>query len=149
MHNLIRFISVVVQEMVDSAKAGVMFTVNPVNKHKNEIIIEGSYGLGESVVSGLVTPDSFIVTKKPLRIKEKIINEKTIAIVRGVSGGNKKVRLPVRVAKKACVSDGEVLELARIGMGIEKYYGRPMDIEWAIDKKGKIYILQSRPITTL
>jgi|GEM_PF-350304 len=141
-------ICVVVQQMVDSETAGVMFSVNPVNKDYNEIIIEGSYGLGESVVSGSVNPDGYVVDKKKMIIKEERINEKRMAIVKDAKGKNKEIKLDYKKANSKCLSDKEVIELAKTAVKIEKHYGKPQDMEWAINK-GKIYILQSRPITTL
>lgn len=144
------FIAVVIQEMVNADKAGVMFTANPVSKDKNELIIEASYGLGEAVVSGIVTPDSYIVQKKGLRIKSKVVNEKNIAIVRdGRTGKNKTIKVSKRKAISECLSKDQVLKLASIGLSIEKHYKQPMDVEWAIDREGKVYVLQARPITTL
>lgn len=142
-------ISVVVQEMVNSEKAGVMFSVNPVNKNRNEIIIEGSYGLGETIVSGQVTPDTYIVNKKTLEIEQKTINEKRMAIVRDGTGKNKTVTISKSKANKQCLNNTEIRNLAELAKRIEQHYKKPQDIEWAIDKKGKVYILQSRAITTL
>jgi pyruvate,water dikinase len=142
--------AVVIQNMVDSAKAGVLFTANPVTKNLDEMIIEGSWGLGESVVSGQVTPDGFVVDKLDLTIKDRHEGDKKTAIVRDPkTGKNLHKELPPEEAQKVCLSDHEVQELARIGKHVEEHYGSPQDIEWAIDAKGKFYVLQSRPITTL
>lgn len=112
-------VAVAVQKMVKSKTAGVMFTANPVTNDRKEIVIESIAGLGEALVQGLVTPDSFVVDKESLEIKHN---------------GSQ---------------DQKIKELAKIGKAIEDHFGNPQDIEWAIDKKGKIWILQSRPITTL
>ncbi|OIO40707.1 hypothetical protein CO154_02700 [Candidatus Pacearchaeota archaeon CG_4_9_14_3_um_filter_31_7] len=141
-------ICVVGQEMVNSEKAGVMFTVNPVNKNKNEIIIEGSFGLGESVVSGQVNLDNYILDKNKLKIISKSINEKRIAIIRDCNGKNKTIKLDNKKANSECLTEKEVIELGKLGIAIEKHYKKPQDIEWAIAGQ-KIYILQSRAITTL
>ncbi|MDD5177779.1 MAG: PEP/pyruvate-binding domain-containing protein [Candidatus Nanoarchaeia archaeon] len=143
------FLSVVVQEMINSSKAGVMFTVNPVNKNHDEMIIEGSFGLGEMIVSGRVTPDTYFITKNPLKIKEKMINEKNTEMIRDKNGKNKILDIDYLRSNEQCLFDQEILELAEAGVLIEKHYGKPQDIEWAIDENGEVFILQSRPITTL
>ncbi|MDP2749308.1 MAG: PEP/pyruvate-binding domain-containing protein [Nanoarchaeota archaeon] len=140
-------ISVVVQEMVDSEKAGVMFTVNPINKNPNEMIIEGSFGLGEMVVSGQVTPDTFIIDKTGMKILTKNIGDKKTAMIRQ-NGKNIFKELSEKESNSQSISEKEVFELAKLGKAIEQHYKKPQDIEWAIHK-GKVYILQSRPITTL
>ncbi len=143
------FISVVIQEMVNSEKAGVMFTVNPINKNQNEAIIEGSFGLGEMVVSGQVTPDNYIVSKNPLEIIKITINEKNTALYRNKEGDNEEITLDEYKANERVLSDKEIEALTNFGIKIEKHYGSPQDIEWAFSKSGEIKILQSRSITTL
>lgn len=119
-------VAVVVQKMVDSQSAGVIFTANPVSNDTSELMIESILGLGESLVQGSVTPDNFIIDKESGEIKSKDIAQ----IEQSIS--NEDIKKLVELAKK-----------------IETHYGRPQDIEWAIDKDRKIWILQSRPITTL
>jgi pyruvate,water dikinase len=146
------FISVGVQKMVNSRAAGVMFTINPVTGNKNEIVIEGNYGLGESVVSGAVNPDDFIVDKTAMEIQERRIARKTIQYLRDPETG-KTVHLDVPEAKQkeVCVSDEEIMALAELAMRIEKHYGKPMDIEWAIDQDlsypQNMFLVQARPET--
>jgi pyruvate,water dikinase len=146
------FISVGVQKMVNSRAAGVMFTLNPVTGNTDEIVIEGNYGLGETVVSGAVNPDDFVVDKKTLKINERRIARKTIQYIRDPSTG-KTIHLdvPEDKQKETCVSDEEILKLAGLGNLIEKHYERPMDIEWAIDKDlsfpKNIFVVQARPET--
>ena len=148
-------ISVVVQKMVFSEKSGVMFTANPVDSNTEEIMINASWGLGEAVVSGAVTPDEYIVKKENKEIIEKHIADKTVMIVKKDTGigteevsvgeylGNEKINVQ-------CLSDEEIILLAEYGLKIEKMYGKHQDIEWGFDKDTKeLYILQSRPITTL
>jgi pyruvate,water dikinase len=135
--------------MVDSAKAGVMFTANPVTSDKNQLVIEGSYGLGESVVSGKVTPDTYIVQKTPIQIKEISIGSKATSIIRGSDGKNKEIEVKAADQEKQLLDGKEIKALAELGIKIELHYNKPQDIEWAIDSKGKVHILQSRPITTL
>lgn len=139
-------IAVVIQEMVDSEKSGVLFTVNPVNKREDEMQINASFGLGESIVSGRVTADSYIVDKSG-KIIDKYISNKETSIVYDAKG-TVEVELDEHYKRKSTLNDNQLLELARIGMDIEKHYAMPMDIEWAI-KDDIIYILQARAITTL
>jgi len=145
-------ISVGVQMMVDAKSAGVMFTLNPVTGDRNQIVIESSWGLGESVVSGSVTPDEFIVDKETLRIIERRISEKTVERIRDPKTGTVvEVEVPPERRKAPSLTDKEVVRLAELGKLIEAHYGRPQDIEWAIDKNlpfpDNVFILQSRPET--
>ncbi len=140
-------ISVVVQKMINSDYAGVMFTANPVTNDLKEMVIEGSFGLGELVVSGSVTPDNYVVVKDPLAIKDVYVAEKKKAMYRDVDGKNYEKELGEE-ANKQVLSEKEILELARMGLKIEEHYGKPQDIEWAYED-GKLFITQSRPITTL
>lgn len=148
-------LSVVVQKMVNSEKSGVMFTANPVNNNTNEIMINASWGLGEAIVSGAVTPDEYIVEKDSLSIVEKHIADKKVMIIKKDSGvGTVEVNIEDYLGfdkvRTQCLSDEEIKELSRIGIAIEELYGSYQDIEWAFDKDTKkLYILQSRPITTL
>ncbi|MBZ2174569.1 phosphoenolpyruvate synthase [Schnuerera sp. xch1] len=148
-------LSVVVQKMVNSEKAGVMFTANPINNDPNQIMINASWGLGEAVVSGTVTPDEYIIDKKSEEIAEKHIAEKTVMIVKkdiGVGTVEIKVSdyLGYDYINKQCLTDEEIFILSDYGMKIEELYGSHQDIEWGFDKDTKkLYILQSRPITTI
>ncbi len=142
-------IAVVVQEMVDAAVAGVAFTVNPINKDHNQMVIEGAFGLGETVVSGSITPDTHIVQKEPLKILETHVGTQKYALYQDENGGNKKVELSDEEGGKRKLTDEQVLAIASEVKRIEAHYSKPQDIEWAIDKNGKLHILQSRPITTL
>lgn len=140
-------VAVVVQKMVESEVAGVCFTAHPVTTDRNQMVIEASWGLGESVVSGKVTPDTYIVDKRKLSIVDKNIQEQFTEITR--QGQVTKERaVPKQRAGKQCLSDEKIIELARIAKQIENHYRFPCDIEWALEK-GKLYIVQSRPITTL
>ncbi len=141
-------IAVVVQKMVNSEASGVAFTVDPVSEDRNLMVIEAAFGLGEAVVGGEVTPDHYVVNKNTFEIVEKKIAHKNFMIIRDPSGTNKKVYLDDDVAEKQVLSDDKIVELAKIIKEIENHYGKPQDIEWA--KEGtKLYIVQSRPITTL
>lgn len=148
-------LSVVVQKMVNSKVAGVMFTANPINSNPEEILINASWGLGESVVSGMVTPDDFVLSKSPLSIIEKYVAEKNLMVIKNTTDvGTIEISVEEYLGKefveKQCLSDLEIIDLAQNGLAIEKLYGSPQDIEWGLDSDtGELYILQSRPITTL
>lgn len=148
-------LSVVVQYMVNSKVAGVMFTANPINSNSNEILVNASWGLGESVVSGLVTPDDFVLSKSPLEVIEKNIADKNLMVIKNTTDVGT-IEIPVEeylgkeAVSKQCLTDVEIIDLAKNGLAIEKLYGSPQDIEWGLDTDtGELYILQSRPITTL
>ncbi len=146
------YMAVVVQKMVMSRSAGVMFTVHPVTGDDSVVVIEAAWGLGEAVVGGKVTPDEFIVDKKTLEIKEKRIAEKKIAIIYDPEKGtNVEIELPPEKAKAPSITDEEAKELAKQAIRIEKHYGMYMDIEWAIDQEMKfpnnVFIVQARPET--
>lgn len=139
-------IAVVVQKMVEAAKAGVIFTANPVTNDHDEMIIEGAYGLGESVVGGEITPDNFVIDKKNGAIKQKMINEQTWGYFR-VDGET--VKKDIDYGNESVLGDKELNVLWQLAKKIEAHYNYPQDIEWAVGEDKKIYILQSRPITTL
>jgi pyruvate,water dikinase len=146
------FISVGVQKMVNSRAAGVMFTLNPVTGDTSEIVIEGNYGLGETVVSGAVNPDDFVVDKKTLKIKEKRIARKTVQYIRDPkTGATVHLDVPEDKQKQPCVTEKEILKLGELAKRIERHYGSAQDIEWAIDKDlsfpKDVFIVQSRPET--
>jgi len=146
------FISVGVQKMVNSRAAGVMFTINPVTGETDEIVIEGNYGLGETVVSGAVNPDDFVVDKATLKIEERRIARKTVQYIRDPKTG-KTVHLdvPAEKQKESCVNDEEIIHLSKLAQLIEAHYKKAMDIEWAIDKDlsfpENIFVVQARPET--
>lgn len=145
-------ISVAIQKMVNSRSAGVMFTINPVTGDRNQIVIEGNWGLGESVVSGSVSPDDFIIDKNNFNIIEKRISTKTVEYIRDPKTGKTiHATVPPERQNIPCLSDEEIVYLAKLAKRIEEHYGRPQDIEWAIDKDGKfpdnVFIVQSRPET--
>ncbi len=145
-------ISVGIQKMANSLTAGVMFTIHPTNGDRSVIVIDSNFGFGESVVSGEVTPDHFVVNKVALDILERTISTKTVCYTVDFKA-QKSVALEVPFERQNIQSivDDEITELAWMGKKIEQHYGRPMDIEWAIDKDlpagGNIFILQARPET--
>jgi pyruvate,water dikinase len=146
------FISVGVQKMVNSRAAGVIFTLNPVTGDTRHIVIEGNHGLGEAVVSGSVTPDDFIVDKVSMKIIEKRISKKTVQYIRDPQTGKTvHADVPVDKQEQPCVNDEEILKLAELAKRIEQHYGKPQDIEWAIDRDipfpANVFIVQSRPET--
>ena len=146
------FISVGVQKMVNSRAAGVMFTINPITGDNEEIMIEGNFGLGETVVSGVVNPDNYLVDKKTVTIKERRIAKKTVQYLRDPKTGSTiHLDIPENKQKVPCVSDEEVFKLAELAKRIERHYGKAMDIEWAIDQDlpfpENMFIVQARPET--
>ena len=140
-------IAVVVQRMVDSERSGVMFTADPSTSDRSRVVIEAAFGLGEVVVSGQVEPDTYVVAKDGPRVLEARIGVKTHKLVRG-PGGDQRVELSPEEGGARVLGDAEVLDLARIAIAVEKHYGTPQDMEWAIEG-GASYLVQSRPITTL
>ncbi len=145
-------ISVAVQKMVRSFTAGVMFTLNPLTGDPATVVIDSNWGFGESVVSGEVTPDQFQVNKITGEIVKRSISEKTIYYTTDPATDEvRKLEVGSERRQEQSLLDEEIQELAKFGKRIEKYYGKPMDIEWATEKslpyKGEIFILQSRPET--
>jgi phenol phosphorylase subunit beta len=145
-------ISVGVQKMANSYTAGVMFTIHPANGDRSVIVIDSNFGFGESVVSGEVTPDHFVVNKITLDIIDRTISQKQLLYtVDPRTQTSQAFEVPFERQKVQSLIDDEITELAWMGKQIEKHYGRPMDIEWALDKDlpagGNIFILQARPET--
>jgi len=142
-------LAVIVQEMILSEQSGVVFTINPISGNKGEMLIEATWGLGESLVSGNVTPDNYIVDKATLEIKKKNINDKKLmSILDFKSEGTLEIEVPSERRRKQVLSDDKIKELANLASVIEEHYGEPQDIEWACHN-GRFHILQSRPITTV
>jgi pyruvate,water dikinase len=139
--------AVVVQRMVDARTAGVMFTRSPTTGDRSVIVIEGAWGLGSSVASGEVTPDRFVLGKITGEITVREIRDKHVRHVPLEAGGTIEEATPAELREQPCVSDDELERLREVARRIEKHYGRPQDIEWAIDAAGTVRILQSRPET--
>ncbi|HAR94795.1 MAG TPA: hypothetical protein DCR97_02360 [Deltaproteobacteria bacterium] len=139
-----------IPKMVNSRVAGVIFTINPINGDPSKISIDASYGLGESVVSGFVTPDTFLIDKIVMEPVKTIIGSKEVMCVYK-EGGSDILQAPVPEEKRGvpCLTRQEMIELARIGKGIEDYYGKAYDIEFGIDADmpfpSNVIILQVRP----
>ena len=144
-------IAVVVMRMVNSEKAGVMFSVNPINKKTNEVTIEAAWGLGEGVVQGIVNPDNLVVTKDEYKYIRKHVPAKEIKVIRASErGGSKIVKIEDESRTAPVLTDDQVKQLVDLAVKAETFYGKPQDLEWAYDiDNGKMYLLQSRPITTL
>lgn len=147
-------IAVPVQRMVQSETSGVMFTLDPMTNDRSKIIIEAVLGLGESIVSGEITPDLYVVDKKGLAILDKKIAKQEWQLIRNSKGeknfekANAKVTIPNEMQSKQKIFDKDIIELAKIGKRIEDHYAFPQDIEWA--KEGKdLFIVQTRPVTTI
>lgn len=117
-------IAVVVQQMIDSAKSGVLFSVDPVHGRKDRMVVEAAYGLGENVVDGEHTPDNYTLDRKGVIKRKRIVEDQVL-------------------------SEEETKQLAEIALQLEEIHLGPQDIEWAFDKDGKLFLLQSRPITTI
>ena len=144
-------ISVGIQKIVDAKAAGVMFTLNPLNGDLSKVLIEGSWGLGEPVVSGQVNPDKFVVDKVTKEIQRTISQKWIECIFDPEKGMVCHLDIPHERQELQCIEDEEIHELARYARRIEEYYGCPQDIEWAIDKDKpfplNIFLVQSRPET--
>jgi pyruvate, water dikinase len=141
-------IAVVVQRLVDPDVAGVMFTVDPSTGERDHLVIEGAPGLGEVVVSGAVEPDTYVVSRDGFRVLDARIGYKTHKLVSGPGGTVVRVDFDADEAQRRVLPDDEVSRIAEMGARIEEHYGSPQDIEWAI-ADGRLYMLQSRPVTTL
>ncbi len=146
-------VAVVVQKMVNSEVSGIAFSVHPVTEDRNQLIIEAGFGLGEAIVSGSITPDSYVVEKEPRSIIDINVSTQNRALYRSdvtsIEHGNNEWRgIDEPKASSQVLIKDQILELSEIIIGIEKHYGFPCDIEWAFEEE-KFYIVQSRPITTL
>ncbi|MCC6166912.1 MAG: phosphoenolpyruvate synthase [Caldilineaceae bacterium] len=141
-------LAVVVQRMVMPDAAGILFTADPVTSHRGRITIDAGYGLGEALVAGLVTPDLYTVDKRSGRIADLQVGDKQLAIRPDANGGTRRTPIEGAARTARVLDDAQVMELARLGTRVESHFGTPQDIEWAL-ADGKIYLLQSRPITSL
>ncbi len=139
-------LSVVVQELVDAEAAGILFTINPLDGSADEVVINAAWGLGEAVVSGLVSPDTISADKASGQVKQYDVAEKAIMTVRTAKGTQEKI-IKGRKRKARVLSDTQVAELVGLAQKIEDYYQTPQDIEWGWADK-QFYILQARPVTT-
>jgi len=140
-------ISAIVQKMVNSERSGIMFTINPATNNASELVIESVYGLGEAIVSGEVNPNMYLVDKDKMDIKKMELKPQDWGLFRAEDGSNVKRDITPEQQKNRILNDKEVLELARLGKKLQDHYGKPQDIEWAIED-GVIMIVQTRAITT-
>lgn len=144
--------SVAVQRMVVPRSAGVLFTLDPRTGDRTVVAVEACFGAGESLAQGRVTPDLYLVDKSgpdgSPAVRHRRIETKAVMTVPDPAGGAREVPVPPELRRRACLTDGELLELARWGMRIEQHYGAPVDVEWALEEEtGRLYILQARPET--
>ena len=146
-------LAVVVQKMIPADVAGVMFTANPISGARDELIIDANPGLGEAVVSGLVTPDHFVVNKRSRHVKEQQLGRREVILRAKKEGGTEQIQTSEELTKSSALSTQVLRQLSQLGIEIEHHYGGPQDIEWAWvqdhAKTGKFYILQARPMTAL
>ena len=141
--------AVVVQEMIAPEKAGVMFTVDPVLRRRDRVMIEAAWGLGESVVAGRITPDHYVLDKATGQVLTTFVPAKQLAVVPDERGsGVREIELDPEQAQGRVLSDAELVALAELGQQLEAHFGQPQDVEWGI-AGDRIYVLQSRPVTTL
>lgn len=145
-HNKV-YISAIIQRMVNSSQSGIMFTVNPATNVENEIVIESVYGLGEMIVGGEISPDLYLVDKTTRKIKTIEVKKQVVGLFRNERGENEKKPIERNLQERQKINEKQILELARLGTKIEQHYGKPQDIEWAVEQ-GEIYIVQSRAVTT-
>ncbi|EFC82266.1 PEP/pyruvate-binding domain-containing protein, partial [Parafrankia sp. EUN1f] len=139
-------IAVVVQRMIDAERSGVMFSADPLTGDRSRIVIEAAFGLGEVVVGGKVIPDTYIVDKDGLRLVDARTGAQSHQIVRGTDGHDLAVGMATQDGRQALSAD-EILGLARLALQVEDHFGRPQDIEWAIEGR-HIHLVQARPVTT-
>jgi pyruvate,water dikinase len=141
-------ISPTVQVMINSDVAGIIFTANPMTSSREEMMVEANWGIGESVVSGQTQPDHYVLDKNTLEVKSKKIAKKSKMVAKGEGGGRQWFDIDPMKADIPTLTADQIAELGRVAVAIERHYDYPQDIEWAYEK-GKLYILQSRRITTL
>ncbi|RNA66927.1 PEP/pyruvate-binding domain-containing protein [Alteribacter keqinensis] len=140
-------LAVVVQAMVNSDSAGVMFTVNPMNNRRDQLYINSSWGMGEAVVSGIVTPDQFVLDKKTGELISSVIEKKETQMIRS-NGRNVKTAVPELLQRKESLNHKELKQLFEMAQAVDRYYKQPMDTEWVIGQ-GAAQIVQARPVTGL
>ncbi len=140
-------VGVVVQALVRAEVAGVLFTANPVSGARDEVLVNCAYGLGEPVLSGSVTPDTFVVGKARLELLGRSVADKRRRLVLG-AGGLEEQAVPDEARQVPSLTDEELEAVVRAGLAAERHFGAPRDVEWAI-AGGEVYLLQARPITTL
>jgi pyruvate,water dikinase len=139
---------VVVQRLVAAEVAGVLFTMNPLSGRDREMLVESCFGLGEALVSGRVNADRYVVDARTLEVKSRDIAEKKLRVV-PTETGVREEHVPEAEWRRPSLDDARLAALARIGGEVAAFYERPMDLEWAIERGGEVFLLQARPITRL
>jgi pyruvate,water dikinase len=141
---------VTIQSMVDAAVSGVLFTCNPVSGDPSMVAVNASWGLGLAVVGGEVTPDDFLVSKITREVVRSTINDKHVEHVPDPAGGGTVEREVDAERRRApCLDEGQLAELADLAKTVQRHFGSHQDVEWAIDREGRLHVLQARPVTTL
>jgi phosphoenolpyruvate synthase/pyruvate phosphate dikinase len=140
-------IAILVQQLVPADVSAVLFSANPLTGGRDEVVINASWGLGESIVGGTVTPDTYVLRKGSLAVLSRQVAEKGRMTVRA-SGGTREVDVPRFLRSQPALADGQMAEMARLAMALEAQMGHPVDVECAYHA-GRLYLLQCRPITTL
>jgi rifampicin phosphotransferase len=140
-------LAVVVQQMIESQVAGVLFTADPVTGHRGHTVIDASPGLGEAVVSGAVNPDHVVVDTAGT-VLERRMGDKRV-VIRSLPGGGTEQVTRLADAEQPCLNDAQIRDLTALGQRVQAHYGAPQDIEWAVDSAGELWLTQARPITTL
>ena len=153
-------VAVVIQKMVQSEISGIAFTVHPVTEDRDQMIIEAGYGLGEAIVSGQITPDSYVISKSSMKILDVYVGKQTRKLIKSkILNPKSKINETDELSnewvdlglegEKQKLNEVQILQVAKMCKKIENHYGFPCDIEWAMDREGTLFITQSRPITTL
>jgi pyruvate,water dikinase len=140
--------AVVVQEMILADKSGVMFTIDPVRKTPGHVVIEAVFGLGEGIVSGLITPDHYVLDRRDGSLVREFVAMQLTAIVDAGEGGTRQIDMPEEQGAARVLDGPQVDRLLQLGLRLERFFGGPQDIEWCT-RGDEIFLLQSRPITTL
>ena len=140
-------LAVLVQRLVAADVSAVVFSANPVTGNRDEVVINASWGLGESLVGGTVTPDTFVVRKADLAVTDRLVSEKQRMTV-AVPGGTREVAVPRFLRQETTLTDDQAAEIAQLALSLEAAMGWPVDVECAY-ARGQLYLLQCRPITTL
>ncbi|MBP2172632.1 phosphoenolpyruvate synthase [Methanococcus voltae] len=138
----------VVQKMADADEAGVMFTVNPINQNHDQMVIEAAWGYGEGVVSGTVSPDTYLIAKEAEKVTDINVASKDTMFIKNAEGKTEEIKTPAEKVDAQVLDEVKILKLAQVGKLIEKHYAQPMDIEWVYEGD-ELYMVQARPITTL
>ena len=142
-------ICAVVQKMVNATQSGIMFTANPATNNESEMVIEAIYGLGELIVGGEVNPNTYLVDKQTKEIKKIEIRKQDYGLFRNAQGENEKRPIPIDTQARQVLNEKQILEYARLGKKLEEHYGKPQDIEFAVENNNDLFIVQTRAITTL